>query len=87
MLAKSQETNEELKKLKQGKSRLRFEKINFLETGITIFCHTSIGTPRPFLTKPFRRTAFNSIPGSPRLKRRSSSYHSDMSIVNESLLS
>jgi len=61
MLAKLQEIDEELKKFKQGKSRLRLEKINFLETGITIFGNTSIGTPRPFLTKPFRCTAFDSI--------------------------
>jgi len=58
MLAISQEINEELKKYKQGKSGLRFEKINVPGTGVTIFCDTSIGTPRPFLTKRAFSTCF-----------------------------
>jgi len=61
MLASSQEIDEELKKFKQGKSGLRLEKIDFLGTGVIVFCDTSIGTLRPFLTKPFQRNAFNNI--------------------------
>jgi len=61
MQAKSQKTDEELKKFKQSKSGLRLEKIDFLGTGGTIFYDTSIGTPRPFLIKSFQLTEFNSI--------------------------
>jgi len=54
-LAASQETDEELKKHEQRESVLRFEKIDVSGTGIAVFCDTSMGTPRPFLIRPFRR--------------------------------
>jgi len=60
-LATAQETDEELKKYNQSKSGLRLEKIDVSRTGVTIFCDTSIETSRSFLTKSFRRAAFNSI--------------------------
>jgi len=61
MLATSQRIDEELKKYKQCKSGSQLEKIDIPGTKVTIFCDISIGMPRPFLTKPFRRAAFNSI--------------------------
>jgi len=50
MLVTSQETDEELKKYKQNESGLRLEKIDVLETGVTIFCDISVRIRRPFLT-------------------------------------
>jgi len=60
MLATSQETDIELNWYNEGKSG-RLEKIYVAGTRITIFCDSSNGTPWSFLTKPFRRAAFNSI--------------------------
>jgi len=56
-LAKSQETDEELKKYDQHESGLRLEQIDVPGIEVAVFC----GTPRPFLNKSFRHAAFSSI--------------------------
>jgi len=60
-LAKSQETAKELKRFDQVESGVRLENIDIPGIGIAVFCDTSMGTPRSFLTKHFRCAVFNSI--------------------------
>jgi len=44
-----------------SESNLRLRKIDVPGAGIAAFCDTAGATPRPFLTKSFRRAAFDSI--------------------------
>ncbi|XP_011700955.1 PREDICTED: uncharacterized protein LOC105457789 [Wasmannia auropunctata] len=60
-LAKSQQEDHELFSLiVEGKS-LQLKKVDIPGAGLAIWCDTKTETPRPFLTKPFRRAAFEAI--------------------------
>ncbi|KAI5755232.1 hypothetical protein M8J77_015625 [Diaphorina citri] len=61
-LAPSQQTDEELKVPLQGTdSGLHLKLLQMPESDVRIYCDVSTRTARPFITRPFRRTAFNSI--------------------------
>ncbi|CAK1592460.1 unnamed protein product [Parnassius mnemosyne] len=60
-LALSQRDDEELQKLISDGTSLKLEKVLLPGTDITIFCDTSTGQPRPFLTAPFRRKYFDKL--------------------------
>jgi len=60
-LAESQEKDDELKKYVQGESGLRLEKVEIPGTAVAVYCDATAPTPRPFLTGPFRRAAFDLI--------------------------
>ncbi|KAI5731497.1 hypothetical protein M8J77_010994 [Diaphorina citri] len=61
-LAPSQQTDEELKVPLQGTdSGLHLKLLQMPESDVHIYCDVSTRTARPFITRPFRRTAFNSI--------------------------
>ncbi|KOC58837.1 Gag-Pol polyprotein [Habropoda laboriosa] len=62
-LAKSQSEDEELKTYVRDNtgSALRLEKVTLPETRTTIYCDTSTNATRPFITKPLRRAAFDTI--------------------------
>ncbi|KAI5721680.1 hypothetical protein M8J77_023987 [Diaphorina citri] len=61
-LATSQQTDEELKVPLQGTdSGLHLKLLQMPESDVRIYCDVSTRTARPFITRPFRRTAFNSI--------------------------
>ncbi|KAI5738876.1 hypothetical protein M8J77_012169 [Diaphorina citri] len=61
-LATSQQTDEELKVPLQGTdSGLHLKLLQMPESDVHIYCDVSTPTARPFISRPFRRTAFNSI--------------------------
>lgn len=57
-LAQSQMSDIELAKMQEG-SALKLEQVVIPGTNITLICDTSTGRPRPYLTSPFRRAAFD----------------------------
>ncbi|KAG6438720.1 hypothetical protein O3G_MSEX000172 [Manduca sexta] len=59
-LAKDQENDSELKEM-ISKSSLKLEKVPIPGKNLSIFCDTSTGKPRPYLTPPFRRAYFNKL--------------------------
>ena len=59
-LAQSQEGDDELRKFITN-SGLEIRKIEMFENGISIYCDISTNRVRPFLTKPFRKVAFDSV--------------------------
>lgn len=61
-LAESQERDEELKEAGSFTS-LKLRKIVVPGTDTSIICDTSTGRPRPYLTLPFRRAAFDRLHG------------------------
>ncbi|KAI5751465.1 hypothetical protein M8J77_007715 [Diaphorina citri] len=62
-LATSQQTDEELKVPLQGTdSGLHLKLLQMPESDVRICCDVSTPTTRPFITRPFRRTAFLSHP-------------------------
>lgn len=61
-LAKSQDADAELKEVASSTS-MKFKKIVIPGTNISILCDTSTGRPRPYLTLPFRRAAFDKLHG------------------------
>lgn len=61
-LASEQETDAELKDLIHNGSSLKLKKIRLPEAGVEVYCDIASGT-RPFLTKRFRKQAFNTLHG------------------------
>uniref|UniRef100_A0A5S6Q6D2 RNA-directed DNA polymerase n=1 Tax=Trichuris muris TaxID=70415 RepID=A0A5S6Q6D2_TRIMR len=62
-LAQSQENDPELHDLLGQGSSLQLQQIGVPATDIRLYCDTSTGRPRPFITAPFRRQAFDSLHG------------------------
>jgi len=62
-LARAQSDDEELEKFLQGEAGLRLEKIRIPGAGVEVYCDKATSTPKPFLTKPFRRAAFDLVHG------------------------
>lgn len=61
-LAESQDSDEELRDLiNSNSSSLKLEKVTIPGTCVSIYCDTSTGKPRPYLTTSFRRSYFNNI--------------------------
>ncbi|XP_039308825.1 uncharacterized protein LOC120358487 [Solenopsis invicta] len=60
-LAESQKNDKELRQLLEQGSSLKLEKVEIPGASVAIYCDTSTGTSRSFLTKPFRRVAFDLI--------------------------
>lgn len=60
-LSKSQASDTELAKLLQDGSSLRLEKVTLPESRTSLYCDVSTPTPRPFVTKFFRRKVFDSL--------------------------
>ena len=60
-LAKSQVEDEELQAYVLPGTGLQLKKVTLPETNITLFCDVFTKTIRPFITKSFRRTAFESL--------------------------
>ncbi|KAL4721720.1 hypothetical protein ACJJTC_018189 [Scirpophaga incertulas] len=57
-LAQSQQDDEELAEIRNSSS-LKLEEIPIPGTNTNLLCDTSSGRPRPYLTPPFRRAAFD----------------------------
>lgn len=63
-LAASQETDDELASLRRSNgSSLKLEQVCIPGTDCILTCDVSTGKPRPFLTAPYRRAAFNKLHG------------------------
>lgn len=60
-LAYSQSSDEELKQLLNNDNSLRIKKIQIAGTSSPIYCDVSTATPRPFVTKPYRKQIFDSL--------------------------
>lgn len=60
-LATSQENDDELKKLQQENSSLRFKRMQIPGVKTLLVCDVSTSTVRPFITQPFRRAAFDTV--------------------------
>lgn len=60
-LSSAQTDDEEIKSLLNDASGLQLKTYVLPDTNISIYCDISTGALRPFLTKEFRRTAFESI--------------------------
>lgn len=60
-LAVSQASDVELAQLLDGSSSLRIEKRELPGSRLLLYCDVSTPTPRPFVTKPFRKQVFNSL--------------------------
>lgn len=60
-LAASQELDAELANLIRNGSGLTLKKICLPDTNALVYCDISTGKPRPYLTPPFRREAFNKV--------------------------
>lgn len=60
-LAKSQETDEELRDILRQGCSLRISKILIPGTNLSISCDVSTGKPRPYLTPSFRRSVFDKL--------------------------
>lgn len=60
-LAKSQESDQELKNLLDGGSSLQLRQVHIPGTQLPLYCDDSNETLRPFVTQPFRRQVFNSL--------------------------
>lgn len=61
LLVESQEEDEELKKIIEENSSLRIKRVPIPGSSLTVFCDTSTGKPRPFITHPFRRRVFEQL--------------------------
>lgn len=59
-LAKEQQTDPELQSLLRDGSSLRLEKVKLPDYNTEIYCDVT-GTPRPFITKSFRKQVFMSL--------------------------
>lgn len=62
-LAQSQQNDDELRALLQADTALQLRKVQFPETDADLYCDFSTPTARPFLTKPYRKQAFESLHG------------------------
>uniref|UniRef100_A0A5S6QD83 RNA-directed DNA polymerase n=1 Tax=Trichuris muris TaxID=70415 RepID=A0A5S6QD83_TRIMR len=60
-LARSQEHDAELRNLLTQGSSLRLQPVPIPGTDATVYCDMSTSRPRPFVTTPFRRQAFDSL--------------------------
>jgi len=60
-LATSQETDDELKIYRNGSSALQIKRVQLPGTPVSVYCDVSSTTARPFVTKQFRRAAFESV--------------------------
>jgi cleavage and polyadenylation specificity factor subunit 1 len=60
-LATSQERDQELRDLRQGKSALQFMEFQLPGSNSSVTCDISTDTARPFLTPDYRRAAFNML--------------------------
>ena len=61
LLAESQEKDDELKKIIEENTSLCIERTLIPGTSIRVFCDTSTGKPRPFITRSFRRGVFEQL--------------------------
>lgn len=59
-LAKEQQTDPELQKLLRDGSSLKLKKVRLPESNVEIYCDIT-GTPRPFVTRSFRKQVFTSL--------------------------
>lgn len=60
-LAASQQKDEELEAYLQREFGLQLNKVLIPGSAVSVYCDTATATFRPFLTKPYRRTAFNTV--------------------------
>lgn len=60
-LAAFQKKDEELKQILQGSSSLKLKLFKVPGSDAFIFCDVTTRTARPFITREFRRAAFNSV--------------------------
>jgi len=60
-LAKSQQEDQELKTYLNHDKGLQLTPVRILGSELSIWCDVTTGNSRPFLTKSFRRTAFETI--------------------------
>lgn len=60
-LGKSQENDAELLQFLKPDSALNLRQVLIPGSNVPIYCDFSTSSPRPFVTKPFRKTAFNSL--------------------------
>ncbi|KFD66948.1 hypothetical protein M514_20814 [Trichuris suis] len=60
-LAQSQENDAELRELLEQGSSLHLQQVAVPGTNIKLYCDTRTPRPRPFITAPFRRQAFDSL--------------------------
>ncbi|KAG6438787.1 hypothetical protein O3G_MSEX000224 [Manduca sexta] len=60
-LAKSQESDSELVQYLDGNSSLRLSKLQLPGSCISLYCDISTPTPRPFVTRKFRKQVFHSL--------------------------
>jgi len=60
-LAKSQQEDQELKTYLNHDKGLQLTPVRIPGSELSIWCDVTTGSSRPFLTKPFRRTAFETI--------------------------
>ncbi|CAK1584942.1 unnamed protein product [Parnassius mnemosyne] len=60
-LAKTQSTDSELSQLLGDESSLRIIKVKEPDSKVEIFCDISLGIPRPFVPKSFRKAIFDSL--------------------------
>ena len=59
--AASQQDDEELQSYRENNSALQLRLIHIPDTDAIVFCDVSLRTARPFITKPFRKAAFNTV--------------------------
>ncbi|XP_063994836.1 uncharacterized protein LOC135172612 [Diachasmimorpha longicaudata] len=60
-LASSQQADDTMKTYLRSGSGLQLKQIQIPGAGVAVFCDTSSLSPRPYLTPPYRRAAFNII--------------------------
>jgi len=60
-LSESQNVDDELQDLLKGQTSLIFQKLKISGSSVLLYCDISTGKPRPFLTTPFRRQAFDQL--------------------------
>lgn len=60
-LAKSQQEDDELKTYLRSDTGLQLKQIQMPGMDVPVFCDTMTPTARPFITKSFRRAAFNTV--------------------------
>lgn len=58
-LAESQESDVECDKYSRSKNGLELKRIEIPGAGTAVWCDTTMNISRPFLTKPFRKVAFD----------------------------
>lgn len=61
LLATSQASDYEMAQLLGGESSLRLKKLKLPNCQTELYCDVSLASPRPFVTKPFRKQVFDSL--------------------------